>query len=270
MATAGRSSSQCCLNGAEVEGRTRTSAPRSPGCLKKAAFPLKTPHFIWMPNVGTPLFQATHQTSPTEPFLFTALKHYQDWSLSPDTLWSRRNKIPIQMSTFSLAARCFESGPEAAFWWSDKLERWGTDFIEFSFHIAWYSHMPQGWGHRRCFSLSNSQRQAWLCIEDLLANEQGQDHRIIRLERTSGGLWSNLLLTAGSASGWTRLLRASSSWSLKTSEHGDCTTSLSNLLHCLTYCAYRSRYRNTLRRNPFYLCSRDISHQAMLLSHENM
>lgn len=123
------SSSQCCLKTAEVEGRTRTSALRSPKCLTKAAFPLKTPHFIQMPNVGTVLFQVTHWTSPTKPFLLTELKHCQDWSLSPDTLWSRRNKTPIQMSTFSLAARCFESGPESAFWWSDKLKRGGTDVI---------------------------------------------------------------------------------------------------------------------------------------------
>jgi len=47
---------------------------------------------------------------------------------------------------------------------------------------------------------------------------------------TSGGLWSYLMLRAGTAVG--SELRALSSWALKNSKDGACTTSLGILLRC--------------------------------------
>lgn len=78
MARAQRSNSNCFLNGAEVKDGERTSAPRSPGYLGKAACLLQAPHFVQMSNVGTSLFQDMYQLSLTELFLLTALKHCHD------------------------------------------------------------------------------------------------------------------------------------------------------------------------------------------------
>lgn len=153
------------------------------------------------------------------------------------------------------------------------LMKWQNEKVGNRFHCSFFLYHPvvtyaRGMCLRRCFSLSNSQK-LWLCMEDILANEQGWDHRIIRLERSSGGLWSNLLFTAGSASGWTWQLRASPMQGLKTSRQGD-AASLSSLLHCFTYCAYKSPHWSTLRGKLFYLCSRGISPQVMLLSPEDV
>lgn len=78
MARAQRSNSNCFMNGAEVKDGERTSAPRCPGYLGKAACPLQASHFVQISNVGTSLFQDMYQLNPTELFLLTALKHCHD------------------------------------------------------------------------------------------------------------------------------------------------------------------------------------------------
>lgn len=102
------------------------------------------------------------------------------------------------------------------------------------------------------------QKQVWFSREDILAKELVWDHRIVRLERISGGLWSNLLLTAASCfqAGhlqpwrWYNLLRQ--------------PAPLLDLLCIQVYLL------EPLKRIPFCGCSGKIGHQVMLISHENM
>lgn len=62
--------------------------------------------------------------------------------------------------------------------------KWQNEKVGNRFHCSFFLYHPvvtcaRGMCLRRCFSLSNSQK-LWLCMEDILANEQGWDHRIIR------------------------------------------------------------------------------------------